>query len=292
MATWLTRWTADGSPTLERGADGAVMHSLDGAWTQACLRYAACVWTPDRLAGDRPEAPGGRLRLLDIGAGSGLNLAAALAWTVPRGIGLDATCIELDPEGLEASGAWSRTGPGEPEAEIEGTQQGGEGVQGPQLPDWRPWHRMALELLGLRATGIAAGATRGAQATLLLGDGRDIMPRMDPAGTFQGVFLDPFAPAQEGALWEPGFVAQIAARMAPGARLSTYSSSLAVRTSLAAAGLSVGRGPRVGGKAQGTLGIRPGGGTPAHPWSELDPRASAKLRRRLARNSESIHRAT
>lgn len=291
MATWLTRWTADGSPTLEREADGAVMHSLDGAWTQACLRYAACVWTPESLRRGQRGAPAGPLRLLDIGAGSGLNLAAALAWTVPRGIQLDATCIELDPAGLEAAGDWAGLGPTGSEHSGGGASGGGAGPPGPRLPDWRPWHRMALGLLGLQGTGIAAKAPEGPRASLLAGDGRDILPRMAPGGAFQGVFLDPFAPAQEGALWEPAFVAEVVARMAPGARLSTYSSSLAVRTSLAAAGLRVGRGPRVGGKAQGTLGVRPGGGEPAHPWSDLDSRTGAKLQRRLARNSESIHRA-
>src|SRR5262249_44826068 len=54
-------------------------------------------------------------------------------------------------------------------------------------------------------------------------------------------------------LWSPDFLREVARRMAPGSRLSTYSASLSVRAALRAAGLKVGPGARVGTKSSGTI---------------------------------------
>ena len=61
--------------------------------------------------------------------------------------------------------------------------------------------------------------------------------------------------------------------MAPGSWLSTYTASLAVRRGLKRAGLRVGRGPRVGAKAEGTL------ASPDLRPPPLTPRQERKLRR-------------
>ena len=88
---------------------------------------------------------------------------------------------------------------------------------------------------------------------------------------FDAVFLDPFSPSREPDLWQEPFLAAIADRMAPGARLSTYCARYSVRLGLARAGLHVGLGPRVGKKAEGTL---------ASPQANLPPLAS-RVERRL-----------
>jgi hypothetical protein len=62
--------------------------------------------------------------------------------------------------------------------------------------------------------------------------------------------------------------------MAPGGLLSTYSASAPVRARLMAAGLIVGLGPRVGGKAEGTL------ASPDLALPALDPKRQAQLMRR------------
>ena len=68
---------------------------------------------------------------------------------------------------------------------------------------------------------------------------------------FDAVFLDPFSPKVEPALWRADFLGEIARRMAPAARLSTYAAGSAVRRALHEAGLQVGRGARVGAKREG-----------------------------------------
>ena len=65
--------------------------------------------------------------------------------------------------------------------------------------------------------------------------------------------------------------------MAPGSWLSTYTASMRVRATLAAAGLSVGPGPAVGSKSQGTLARRDADA------GAFPPRVAAKLARRAAR---------
>lgn len=267
MAAWATEITADGSPTLRRTGDGLRMHSAGGAWTQACLRYAAGVLIPQATRRART------FRLLDVGTGSGLNLAAAMAWAAGQGLELEATCLELDPSGLASTSEWARLGRVPP-------------AHGPQLPDWASWHGQALAALG--GQSVAFSGPGACRAKLYWGDARDILPQVEAAFLFDGVFLDPFAPSQAPALWEPEFIRVVASLMAPGARLATYSSSLAVRCSLRAAGLEVGRGPRVGGKSDGTLACQ---GPPVPPWEVLPSRVRAKLDRRLARKFEGRYRA-
>lgn len=217
--------------------------------------------------------------MLDVGLGSGLNLAAALAWLEPFGVPLEAVSLELDPEGLRTALEWGDLVLREPRELT---------PVGPLLPDWRPWHAKIREALGPLLgpgggdQGTALGAL-GGRLSVRWGDARDNLPHLLGGQPFDGVFLDPFAPAEEGDLWQPAFAQNLARVMAPGARLATYSSSLSVRASLAAAGLHVGRGARVGGKAQGTLASC---GDPAQPWRDLEPRVAGKLRRRLERKIE------
>jgi tRNA U34 5-methylaminomethyl-2-thiouridine-forming methyltransferase MnmC len=129
----------------------------------------------------------------------------------------------------------------------------------------------------LRAASESAGEPvpfgRG-RLRLLLGDARVTLREVE--GPFEAVFLDPFSPARAGELWEASFLAEVAARLVPGGWLSTYSASFRVRLALAAAGLEVGLGPRVGAKGEGTL-ARRGAPVPA-----LSARVSARLGRRLA----------
>jgi tRNA 5-methylaminomethyl-2-thiouridine biosynthesis bifunctional protein len=246
---WETRVTADGSRTLV-DARGRACHSRHGAWSEARERYAAPAALPSR-AGDA-----GRVRLLDIGTGVGLNLAAALEALDGSGVALDVVTLEVDESVLDAAAA-----------------------AGPD-PVCAAWH--APVLAALAAARVApAGPERasfgeGGTLRLLLGDAPRTLAALPPDERFDAVFLDPFAPAEDPGLWEPEFIALVAARMAPGACLTTYTASLRVRTRLAAAGLAVGSGPRVGAKSEGTL-ASAGGPVPA-----LTPRTTRKLARRLA----------
>jgi chorismate dehydratase len=256
-ATWLERPTADGSWTLWNANLEEGCHSLSGAWQQARERYAlAC-----RLATRADGAERSAWRLLDVGTGLGLNLAAALEALEPRRASLHVLTLERDPEViLRGLALYERT-------ELSG---------GP----WQRWHapvRRALRAaLESPARPVALG--EGGTLELRLGDARATLSaglhELATDAGFDAVFLDPFSPRRSGALWEPTFLAEIARRMAKDGWLSTYSAAFRVRLALARAGLRVGRGPRVGAKGEGTL-ASPGCEPPAFP-----PRLARRLARR------------
>lgn len=250
MSLWLPRATEDGSWTLWNGALEEACHSRSGAWQQACERYARgcrlAEWPPAR----------GPLRLLDIGTGLGLNLAAALAALEPRGVALEALTLELDPAVIAAALAlYARLA----------------AAAGP----WERWHAPVRAALSRALERPGERVPLGAEGTLelRLGDARTALGADD--GPFAAVFLDPFSPRRAGELWQESFLEQVARRMAPDAWLSTYTASFRVRLALARAGLRVGRGPRVGAKGEGTL---------ASP-DLAPPELPGRVARRLARRS-------
>ncbi|HUR28291.1 MAG TPA: MnmC family methyltransferase [Planctomycetota bacterium] len=233
---------------------GEACHSLSGAWTQARERYASVI------AELGPEvAARGVVRLLDVGTGLGFNLAAALEACEARGLALDATSFELEPEVPRAAVRMAReTACVSPEHR--------------RVLDWLE-SELEREGAGTRPAAAAFGASHRAQ--LVLGDALVTLPRLGAEQRFDAVFLDPFSPRVDPPLWQEEFLREVARRMDRGARLSTYTTSLAVRVRLARAGLDVGAGPRVGEKAQGTLAARGG------PVPPLDARTKRKLAARL-----------
>jgi hypothetical protein len=74
--------------------------------------------------------------------------------------------------------------------------------------------------------------------------------------------------------------------------LSTYSAAVAVRAGLAAAGLELGRGPRVGAKAEGTLAVKgfAGGPLAVNGFARLEPLAP-RVARRVARRAAELRAA-
>ncbi len=245
---WRPFVTDDGSVTLRSPRTGALAHSRCGAWTEALERYAR----PTRLA-SRPRGA----RLLDVGTGLGWNLAAALS----ENDGLEVTGLESEAAVIETALELHRRGLLAP----------------PPLA--RFYGPVASALEGaLAEPGSWVPLGRG-RLRLHIGDARKTLPGLGEA-QFDAIFLDPFAPADDPVLWRRPFVAQLACRLAPGGILSTYSASLRVRTTLAAVGLRVGRGPRVGAKAEGTL------ASPDLDLPPLAPRTQRKLTRRLAQDSD------
>lgn len=257
MNTWGARPTADGSWTLWNAELDEGCHSRSGAWQQATERYAGACGLSARAEEERWSG----CRLLDVGTGLGLNLAAALC--ALRDVPLHVLTLEQDPAVIEAGSALYER------AELR---------EGP----WEPWH--ALVRAALRAARQQPGTSvplgpRGS-LELRLGDARETLGvpdhergEPDPARLFDAVFLDPFSPGRAAELWSEAFLARVAAHMNARARLSTYSAAFRVRLALARAGLRVGRGPRVGAKGEGTLASKEG---------EL-PALAPRLERRLAR---------
>jgi tRNA U34 5-methylaminomethyl-2-thiouridine-forming methyltransferase MnmC len=254
--TWTPLETDDGSFTLVNAELNEACHSRAGAWTEACERYAAeC-----KLAERAREMS--TVSLLDVGTGLGLNLAAALAALEGTDARLDAVSLEIDPDVIARALELQHVAPHAPEcyAEIAAVL------------------RRALDDPHAARAGLEFG--RGHRLVLCIGDGRETLPALDESYVFDAVFLDPFSPGKDPALWAPEFLGEVARRLAQGGRLSTYSASLAVRAGLASAGLEVGPGAHLGHKAAGTLAAR---GIPLTPF---DPRTTRKLARRVARAAE------
>lgn len=255
---WRVERTADGSPTLVHPLHGEACHSSDGAWTEAWERHVLACEIPRRAAS------GDTLTVLDVGTGPGLSLAALYAATEGARARTLVTTLELDPRVLQAG--------------IELAQG-----EDPAAPWTRPWRTVADSLrIALAAapspTGIRAAPLGAGTLHLVLGDARETLVRLDPQQRFDVVFLDPFSPGVDGALWEPVFLTAIARRMAPAAVLSTYSAATAVRAGLAAAGLVLALGPRVGRKREGTL---------AGPELRGEP-LPARVARRLERRAREL----
>ena len=86
---------------------------------------------------------------------------------------------------------------------------------------------------GWLAEAWAAGTeirTADLEATVILGDARDTLPRWD--GRADAWFLDGFAPARNPALWTPELLAEVARHTAPGGTAATYSAAGSVRRDL------------------------------------------------------------
>ncbi len=250
---WIPVATADGSWTLVHSALGQSCHSRSGAWQQARERYAL----PCRIAERSRERGRRELRLLDVGTGLGLNLAAALESLAEGGTALHAVSLELDPAVIRAGCALY---------EREELRAG----------PWELHHGVVRRALraALESGGEAPLGERGT-LRLLVGDARRTISRVEER-SFDAVFLDPFSPRADPALWEEEFLAALERRMASGSWLSTYSAAFRVRLALARAGLRVGRGPRVGTKGEGTL------ATPDQDPPELPFRVARRLDRRRA----------
>jgi tRNA U34 5-methylaminomethyl-2-thiouridine-forming methyltransferase MnmC len=195
----------------------------EGGLAEARHVFLAGCGLPERLR------PG--FRLLELGFGTGLNCLATLAaW---RAAGAGGTILYT---GFEAH-------PLAPEDRARAL---------------RAFPELAAEAAALTAA-LAAGPgpwdLGGLRLSLVEGDARATLPAWD--GVADAAYLDGFAPAKNPEMWEPPLIAAVAARLAPGARLATYSAAGAVRRALAAAGLAVERRPGFGRKRHMTVAWRP-----------------------------------
>ncbi len=183
------------------------------------------------------------VRLLDIGTGLGLNLAAALAALEGTGARLQAVSFEVDSSVFGAARKLSE------------------------------WPADAAPFVERVQRCIACSSDESLELHLELGDARESLRRVERFD-FDAVFLDPFSPQVAPDLWGESFLFEVARRMAPHAVLSTYSAAFSVRLGLARAGLRVGRGPRVGRKNEGTL------ASARADLPPLEPRLQRRIERR------------
>lgn len=251
MSTWEPRQTQDGSWTLFNKELNEACHSRDGAWLESVERYAKACRLPERAAElVERDGAGVPLRVLDIGTGLGLNIAAARSILAGCGVLLQVTSLELDPEVIRA---------------------------GLELPPANAWHASiakglaeALEKPGesidLGPSPAGMGESR-ASLELHIGHGAECLAAIDKRSRFDAVFMDPFSPAVDRSLWETPFLQEVSSRMKPGSMLSTFSAAIRVRRRLQEVGLLVGPGERVGSKSSGTL-ASPDRDLPAFPAAQ------------------------
>jgi chorismate dehydratase len=258
-ADWARVMTADGCPTLCHPHHGQSSHDSGGAWAEAQQLHVAGCDIARRLL--KHEA----VRLLEVGAAPGWNLAAAYFLT--RGLPgqMEVTAVERSPEALRAGSelsldnSWKHCAPHGAADSFDAIHAGLEMAGAPEtLGTWvevSPNFRLRLFLE--EASAVVAG-----------------LPSED---RFDGIFLDAFSPGVDPGSWSVPFLRAIAERIAVKGRLTTFTVAQGVRAALLAGGLNVGRAGVRSGRHGGTWASREGWVPP------LDERLSAKLKRRSGR---------
>jgi len=253
--------TGDGCPTLLHPTHGEPCHDTRGAWAEANQLHVSGCDLPRRLL--RAE----HLRLLDVGAAPGWNLAAACALASSLPGTLEVTALERSASALSAAFELSKD-----RGWREGAPSG--------APAALDRAHAALRQASSAAPGSWIELGRGVRLRLLMQPAALFVQDLEPEERFDAVFLDSFSPGVEPEAWEPDFLFALGARVAARGRLSTYTISHPVRAALMASGLTVGwPGPRSG-RRGGTWASRGG-------WV---PPLSDRLRARLGRHSERLAR--
>jgi tRNA U34 5-methylaminomethyl-2-thiouridine-forming methyltransferase MnmC len=190
--------TEDGSFSLFSPAVGEAFHSGRGALAEARSKFVE----PAALERWRP---GKRLRVVDVGVGTGSNSAALLEAVADAGLELEWWGLELDREPLRLALADA-------------------GFRG----QWQP---RALQRLQELCNG----------AQMLWGDARARLPQLldQRRGQIDLVLMDAFSPSRCPQLWSVEFLAGLGTLLQPGGRLLTYCSAAAVRQGLRLAGLEI-----------------------------------------------------
>lgn len=167
---------------------------------------------------ERRFAGASRFTIGELGFGTGLNfLVAADVWrrTAPAGASLNFLSFEKHPLGSDdlarAHRAWPRYA-----------------ALSRALFDAWP-----ATFAGVRRLDFGDGLA----LTLVLGDAREMLPRID--ARVDAWFLDGFAPSKNPELWSPDIFAEVARLSAPGASAATFTVAGDVRRALRAAGFSV-----------------------------------------------------
>lgn len=262
--------TADGCPTLRHPFHGQACHDSAGAWAEAQQLHVSGCDLPRRLL------RGDHLRLLEVGAAPGWNLAAAyfMARALPGQ--LHVTAVERSPDALRAG------------AELCSQDDWKSGAPHGASRAFEAIHAALEEARGLETSGGWVDVLPRFKLRLMLGEARTVLESFEPDEHFDAVFLDAFSPGVDPESWSPHFLRSLAERVAPMGRLSTFTVSQGVRAALLCGGLDVGGAGARSGRDGGTWASR-GGWVPP-----LEGRLVAKLKRRSGRleASEGWVRAT
>ena len=220
--------TADGSFSLHSTRFGEAFHNSAGALNEAQAKFVRPAQL-ERFSDGRP------LAILDVCFGLGYNSAAVLDALPGSQAELQWWGLELDRRPLDLALAQP-------------------GFQ--QL--WSP--TVLQRLQAVQSDG--HWSEPGTRGELLWGDARATLAGIPADQRFDLILQDAFSPQRCPELWTEEFLGCLAARLAPGGRLLTYSRSAAVRASLRRAGLQLfsllpAPGERAG-WSSGTMAVQPG----------------------------------
>ena len=218
--TWNRRLatTKDGSPTLEVVEWGVAYHSIHGALTES--EHVFIARGLERWWSENEETTE-RVRVLEVGFGTGLNAALAWQWAERRGVALDYVGLEPHPLEPHMVDAWAASG----------------------LSDDLAWRLRALHEQAGGADGLKAD---GFSAQIL----HCTLQAWNGTGAFDVCFFDAFAPTQQPELWEVEIFERLLPGMNPGAVLATYCAKGQVRRNMERAGWKVERHPGPPGKRE------------------------------------------
>ena len=196
--------TEDGSFSLHSAQFGEAFHNSIGALKEARVKFA--------LPAELKRFRNGSLAVLDVCVGLGYNTAAILESIQQSTPHLTWWGLELDRRPLQL--ALNRS-------------------------DFqRLWQPAVLQRLEQIRDHDGWSSSDGT-GTVLWGDARQTLSRIPLDCHFDLILLDAFSPGRCPELWSEEFLHGLAARLAPGGRLLTYSRAAAIRASLRRAGLGL-----------------------------------------------------
>lgn len=232
--------TADGSLTLFSRAYGQTYRSTRGALSEARAVFLEASGVAEALAAGR------ECRVLEVGFGTGLNflVTAQAAAEAEHGAALRYVALE---RALPAAGLLAR-------------------LDYPGLLAPSPLPTELLSWLGelkprrseLARHEFSPRSAPSVTLELVLGEATTQDLATTGARGYDAVYLDAFSPRANPEAWRPEFLGRLAACLAPGGRLVSFTVSGEVRRALAAHGLAVSKvaGPP-GGKAEVLVAQRP-----------------------------------
>lgn len=220
------RPSLDGTPTLFSARYGQTYGSTHGALVEARHVFLDGSGTAERLAAELPT------RLLEVGFGTGLNVAATIAAAGQTPLEIVSLEHDLLPaQTFAALGYGARLGLGGYDDALVRWRR--------SLPD--PFVQPASFVFQNARVTVVPGDAR----TAALGDG------------FHAVYLDAFSPDANPELWTSAFLARLFDALVPGGRLATYCARGVVRCALADVGFAVAKRPGPPGKRDVLTAQRP-----------------------------------
>lgn len=243
---WHPRTTGDGSATLHHPRYDETYHSHHGAVSEARHVFVGLSGVAARLAAGRPT------RILEIGFGTGLNFLATVdAAQASDAAGASGTAVhytayETDPPPVAALRGFGYEARLADPAPAEALWRALEAWADAPASGGR-----ADATLRVRVGGVALELRRADATRAPLGAAPE-------ARRYHAIYLDAFSAEVQPELWSEPFLARLAAALAPGGCLSTYSVKGVVRRRLAGCGLEVAKRPGPpGGKREALVARRP-----------------------------------